>query len=427
MEDHLYKRPHSFELLRSRIWPDEFPYNGASYRERRVYTLTPANRLLLRRYLVNLENQNYGLNRKYRLIEIMAVLGEMFCRDFESATKDDIQGQEGLVSKIMHKWTNDTTKEMYIQGLKQFYKWFGQTTEYPEVVKGIKFQKKKGKKLLDIPTEEKIAELIQAAGNPMHKAMISTIYSSAGRIGEIARLQVKDVIFQDDEAVIHILHSKTEERQVLLVDSTVQLLREALLYHPHRDKEDFQDRLLFVSVAPSSYGKPFGYAAIVKILKQCAEKVRIKGLHPHLLRHARATHLIQRGLNEMQLKVVLGHSYSSRATAVYLHLSGKDTYDAIRTVNGKKRITEEKQNPLLGKKCDICATNNTFEDKVCRKCQRPLGVLERMEYKDQMKTLQEHILQMEQLNNERMSKMEKAYDMLLQAILKQREATIHQV
>ncbi len=48
-----------------------------------------------------------------------------------------------------------------------------------------------------------------------------------------------------------------------------------------------------------------------------------KAIHPHSLRHAFATHMLEQGANLKLIQKLLGHS-SLRSTMVYLHLAAID-------------------------------------------------------------------------------------------------------
>jgi integrase len=53
-----------------------------------------------------------------------------------------------------------------------------------------------------------------------------------------------------------------------------------------------------------------------------------KNIYPHLFRHTRATHLVDK-LTEAQMKIYFGWSGRSEVPSVYVHLSGRDVEEAI--------------------------------------------------------------------------------------------------
>lgn len=315
-------------------------------------------------------------------------------KDISKATIKTIsQNPDSLQHKIIERWpanhkTGDaTTALMRFQELKQFMQFVhgmsARKKEFPECVSELYLNQKKGKKLFDLPSEEKVAELIRQATDVMFMAFYFTLYNSAGRLGEIASLKVKDVVFNGTEALIRIRESKTDQREVVLLDNT--LLAKYLAIHPYRLEPDFQERLFFVSIHPVSYGRPLNHAMVSNNLKKTAKRIGINSIHLHEMRHWKASHLTIRGLSDNQLKVLLGHSYSSKATARYLHLGGGDVADAIRRIYGKtpsKAFENDLQDP---KKCNICGTINAFTESICTLCKRPLGIMERMKVSEERK------------------------------------------
>ncbi|MDP2666895.1 MAG: tyrosine-type recombinase/integrase [Candidatus Diapherotrites archaeon] len=408
-EKSFHDYPRMLKRLCERIWPEEYP--GELREGQKSFQLNPRNKQILKDLLSHLERENYSSARIIRLVSFVALLGEMLGKDFDKATKEDIQGTDGIVSKILKKWSNDTTREMGIQSTKQFYKWLlGENEEYPDIVRKIKFRRKyKEEYLKEILTKEEVAKVIDTADHPMKKALIGTLYSAGPRISELGLLSVKDVEFQDDEAVISITESKTRRRRVIIVNSTVKLLHDWFAIHPNRNKPDFRETPLFVSVSHQKYGRRMEYASICKMLKVTTALAGIqKPCNPHHWRHSFATHLAQDGYSEYQIKIILGHSMTSKSTARYIHMAGQGVFDVVRKKNGKKIMDEGAQKPALEyKKCDTCGYGeNTFNQLVCNKCMRPLGIAERLQYKDQLSEIRG-----------KMENMEKAYHLLLKAHL----------
>jgi len=90
------------------------------------------------------------------------------------------------------------------------------------------------------------------------------------------------------------------------------------------------------------------------MLKTAARKAGInKRVHPHLLRHTRATHLAK-VLTEDQMRVYFGWSRTNHIPARYVHLSGKDVDEALaRYYEGGKREA--------GRICPRCGFRNPLE------------------------------------------------------------------
>ena len=81
----------------------------------------------------------------------------------------------------------DWTKWTYKSTLRRFYKWLSNSEEYPEEVKWIKLKIKNGNHKLpeELLNEEDIKAMIEKADSLRDKALISVLYESGGRIGEI--------------------------------------------------------------------------------------------------------------------------------------------------------------------------------------------------------------------------------------------------
>jgi integrase/recombinase XerD len=75
---------------------------------------------------------------------------------------------------------------------------------------------------------------------------------------------------------------------------------------------------LFPGKDPDS---PIGTNSVFEACVAAARKAGItKTIHPHSLRHAFATHLLDEGVNLLVIQNLLGHAHL-KTTACYLHLS----------------------------------------------------------------------------------------------------------
>ena len=116
-------------------------------------------------------------------------------------------------------------------------------------------------------------------------------------------------------------------------------------------------------------------------------------MHLHLLRHSRATQLASI-MSEASMKQYFGWVQGSQMAAIYIHMSGKDTDQAVLQANGIQIQKQEKEITFQAIKCQRCNTNNPPTHKVCQLCGFILD-----------KNLQHKIIQEDETRNERMEKL----------------------
>ena len=74
------------------------------------------------------------------------------------------------------------------------------------------------------------------------------------------------------------------------------------------------DRLLL-----SRTGRPLERVAVWQIVRRCAQRAGLRNVHPHMLRHSFATHLLAGGADLRVVQELLGHSDIS-TTQIYTHV-----------------------------------------------------------------------------------------------------------
>ena len=152
--------------------------------------------------------------------------------------------------------------------------------------------------------------------------LMSVMYASGARAQEICDLTVGSIIF-DSERTSLIIHGKGEKtRSLFMMERTVSHLKEYLQeFHQSSDPTAY----LFNSNYKGKHQK-LSQTTFRTTFKKYAEIARSKcedvpaDIHPHMLRHARATHMLEDGLNIAQVSEFLGHA-SINTTQVYLDIS----------------------------------------------------------------------------------------------------------
>lgn len=296
-----------------------------------------------------------------KLFRIISLLN----KDLDKATKDDIRRvvQEIELNENYTEWT----KNNYKVTLKKFYKWLDRGEDYPDKVKWIKATVKKDRtKIIEVLSEEDVKQLIDAAKGVRNKALISALYESGCRIGELMNLRIGDLTFDDYGAVIQV-NGKTGPRRVRLV-SSVPRLAVWVEHHPVKSLES----PLWVNVGTTNHNQAMGYQTVCKMLKDVAANIGLKKpVNPHAFRHARATHLASK-LTEAQMNEYLGWIQGSKMPATYVHLSGKNIDDAILRMNGVIPKEPDQSQTFRLKKCPRCLHENPPDSHSCIQCRLPL-------------------------------------------------------
>ena len=164
-----------------------------------------------------------------------------------------------------------------------------------------------------------------------HLAILSLLYDSGCRVQELLDLKVRDVQFEKGQRIY--VHGKGDKyREIPITPATEKILKKYLKSFPRG-----ADELLFTS----RKGESLTRQGIRYILQKYTAGIDDPNLnsfggnaHPHLLRHSKATHLVNSGVNIYNVRDFLGHS-SVVTTQVYLTSNPGVTRKAIEKVASK--------------------------------------------------------------------------------------------
>ncbi|MEM2618832.1 MAG: tyrosine-type recombinase/integrase, partial [Candidatus Hadarchaeales archaeon] len=241
---------------------------------------------------------------------------------------------EELKEEELAKWMNShshlrpESQASFRRRVKAFLRWVhgcGPRDPSPSFLRVIRVgagQKELPKEIL---TQEEISRLLAACHSLKDRSLVHVCYEGGLRAGEVLGLKVGDVQFDQLGGVV-VVRGKTGARRVRLVES-VPDLQHWLAVHPRREDPS-------ALVWPSRDGGPLTAEGFNSLLKRVARAAGIrKRVHPHLLRHTRATHLAK-VLTEDQLRVYFGWTRGSEVPARYVHLSGRDVDGALAGLYG---------------------------------------------------------------------------------------------
>lgn len=173
-----------------------------------------------------------------------------------------------------------------------------------------------------IMSKTEIVHFFSVIDNLRDKAMFETVYGAGLRISEVARLRVQDI--DSEQMRIFVYHGKGgKDRYTLLSQRNLEILRE--YWKQYRPSNP--DGYLFYS-RERKHNTMTTRAIQDAFHKYCKKANLPDTFTVHTLRHCFATHLLESGVELVQIKELLGHTFV-QTTSVYLHLS--NTNQAIQS------------------------------------------------------------------------------------------------
>jgi site-specific recombinase XerD len=225
--------------------------------------------------------------------------------------------------KETHSWS---TVKLDLYGLKFFYVHVLQRnwTDIP-VIKSPKV-----KRIPDIVTVDEAYQIFTATRKLSYRVLFFTLYSMGLRLGEGLRLQTGDI--DAGRKRVHIRDSKgNKDRLVPLPANTLDVLRRfwkvhkhPLLLFPNRKRG-----LKNAHLVDSHLDRSGVQTAMKKVVKELNFK---KNISCHSLRHSYATHLLEAGVDLLELQNILGHA-NLLTTSKYTHLTTNGAGQAEKHIN----------------------------------------------------------------------------------------------
>ncbi|MFT3910323.1 MAG: tyrosine-type recombinase/integrase [Ferruginibacter sp.] len=208
-----------------------------------------------------------------------------------------------------------------IYGLKALFR----IEQVPEI--NVCLPKIKAERIIPvILTKEEVKRMINQAGIFRNQVIISLLYSSGMRCGELVNLSICDIDLERNMLIIR--RSKNRKDRCISLGDVMKemIIRYCDMYKPldkmfnwikKRNGED-------TSVLKD------GRRSLQKLVKEIAASAGIsKNISVHTLRHTFATHLIEAGYNIFTVQELMGHS-SVLFTMQYIHIA---QMEIVKTFN----------------------------------------------------------------------------------------------
>lgn len=232
---------------------------------------------------------------KYYRTTLISILKDINKEYFLINTED----LRGFLSKYkennnVSKTTIDNTRRI----ISTFFSWL-ENEDYISKSPCRRIHKVRiGKVVKEVYSDETIELIKQSTTNKRDLAIIEFLISTGIRVGELVRLNINDIDFENKECVV--LGKGNKQRKVYFDAKTKIHLKQYL------DSRIDDNNALLVSVL-----KPYNRLEISGVeimLRKIGKKIGIDKVHPHKFRRTLATKAIDKGMPIEQVQHLLGHS-----------------------------------------------------------------------------------------------------------------------
>lgn len=262
--------------------------------------------------------------------------GDCFCTD---------NIEEWLLWLMNTRSCSPDTCNNRLASLRTFLKYLGKKDitylHLSQAASQIKRKKTYAKKVKGM-SKEAITALLNAPDTTTSTgrrdiALMSVMYSTAARIDEVLSMKIDHLRLDAPKPCITVLGKGTKIRTLYLTPNAVSHLR-SYLKEFHDDSPN-PSSYVFYSRNLGPFGK-MSQAAVNKRLKEHALKAHMHfpgvplDIHAHQIRHAKASHWLEDGMNIVQISFLLGHA-QLQTTMVYLDITTEQESKALETLENE--------------------------------------------------------------------------------------------
>jgi integrase len=199
-------------------------------------------------------------------------------------------------------------------------------------------------------TQDQVDQLIAACSHIRDKFLLTLLYQTGMRIGQVLGLRHSDISVEDNE--IHIVprehnvngaRAKSRHAYVMpdVPASVMQLYTNYLIEDLGALESDHLPDYVFVNVWQGKRGHPMTYDAVMSLIRRLRKRTAIP-VTPHQFRHTRATNWLRDDqLSLESTSALLGHTSIETTRAIYDHRNMDDVKKELQAA--KKRRSEHGQ------------------------------------------------------------------------------------
>lgn len=231
----------------------------------------------------------------------------------------ELKGEKGLEASTLAR---------KIEALRSFYFFQAAERRVPASPAAELRSPRRPARLPRFLTEAEVERLLAAAAGDSYeslrvRAMLELLYATGMRVSELLALKAGYLNLQD--GWVRVLGKGAKERLIPVHERALALLKGFLLLRQKRFPQAGESEVFL-----GRGGRPLSRVQFWRDLRALAKRAGLEGrVHPHVLRHTFATHLLQGGADLRSVQEMLGHS-SLATTQIYTHLEKSGLKDSHR-------------------------------------------------------------------------------------------------
>lgn len=266
-------------------------------------------------------------------------------KNIGSLREVDKQTLRDYISWLMEQGVVKASIARKLSAIRSFFRYLVREEILPANPLEKASSPKLDKRLPEFLTIDEMARLLEVPDlttpqGQRDRALLELLYASGLRVSELVSLNLERVNLDTRE--IRVWGKGAKERMVLMGEPAVRALIDYLNEGRPELLGEKRSNALFLN----RYGGRLTERSVQIELQEIADKAGIgKRVHPHMLRHTFATHLLDGGADLRVVQELLGHA-SLSSTQIYTHVSKSQ---AKKVYLSAHPMAQEKGNDLESK------------------------------------------------------------------------------
>ena len=264
-------------------------------------------------YIFQVKNLSPNTANSYKrdLLKLSSYMESLGIASYSKIT-DDIG--TGWIGSLFSSNNNPRSIQRHLSSAKGFFKFLKKNS----IIESSPFElvnaPKTPQHLPDVLSPEDVEQLLSL--KPMDVleirdlAIVELMYSSGLRVSETANIDLND--FEEEMSFLRVLGKGSKTRIVPLGRYAINAIQNWI---KEREKYSEKSKALFINLK----GSRLSVRSIQLRLKRLAIKQGLPPVHPHMLRHSFATHMLESSGDLRTIQELLGHS-SLSTTQIYTKL-----------------------------------------------------------------------------------------------------------